>query len=112
MTDTSTRFKPGQSGNPGGKVKGQRRVLTADFIRAIAKDFHEHGPAVIEQVRMSKPEKYLEIVARLCPVEVTGEDGEPINVRDVALPEVARRIAFVLAAGAAPSQQQQQQSED
>jgi hypothetical protein len=62
-----TPWKPGQSGNPGGRPKGSRNRLSEDFIRAFAEDFEVHGAAVIEEVRRERPSDYLKIAASLLP---------------------------------------------
>jgi len=53
-----TPWKPGQSGNPGGRPKGSRNRLSEDFIRAFADDFEVYGAAVIEEVRRERPSDY------------------------------------------------------
>ena len=57
------QFKPGQ----GGRRKGSRNKLGEDFIQALAEDFERHGAAVIERVRVEKPEAYIKVVASLLP---------------------------------------------
>jgi hypothetical protein len=63
-------WKPGQSGNPYGRPKGSRNKLGEEFIQALAADFEEHGVAVIRQVRETRPEVYLKVVAALLPKDV------------------------------------------
>ena len=63
-------FKPGQTGNPNGRPKGSKHKLNEDFLKALAADFHEHGPSVIANVRTQSPAVYLKIVAGLQPREV------------------------------------------
>ena len=72
MSDRSrtTRFKPGQSGNPAGRPKGARSRLSEDFLEALSTDFAEHGRAVIEKVRSEKPDQYLKVVAAVVPKEI------------------------------------------
>jgi hypothetical protein len=60
-------FKPGQSGNPPGRPKGSRNKLEEDFLSALAADFEQHGEAVIQKVRETKPEVYLRVIADLLP---------------------------------------------
>ena len=64
------QFKPGQSGNPGGKPVGSRNRLQGDFMRALSEDFAAHGKAAIAQCRMQKPDVYMRIVASLMPKEL------------------------------------------
>ncbi len=63
-------FKPGQSGNPAGRPKGSRNVLTENFITALTKDFAEHGVAAIRRAREDDPAAYLRLVASLAPKEL------------------------------------------
>jgi hypothetical protein len=60
-------FKPGQSGNPGGKVVGARNRLTAKFLYELAEHFDTHGADAIQTVYEEKPDRYLQIVASLLP---------------------------------------------
>ena len=60
------QFKPGQ----GGRRRGSRNKLGEDFIQALADDFEKNGPAVIERVRIEKPEAYLKVIASLLPKDL------------------------------------------
>jgi len=63
-------FKPGESGNPGGKPVGARDRLTKRFLLDLAEDFETHGKAAIAACRESKPDAYIKAIAALCPKEV------------------------------------------
>ena len=41
-------------------------------------DFEKNGIVAIEEVRETKPDQYLKVIASILPKEITGEDGEPI----------------------------------
>lgn len=65
-----TRFKKGQSGNPGGLAKGTRNKLNASFLNALAKDFQEHGEDAIRLCREENPAAYVKVLAALLPKEI------------------------------------------
>jgi hypothetical protein len=71
------RFKPGQSGNPGGQVKGTRHKLNGDFVRALSKDFDENGIAAIKEARERDPMGYVKVIASLVPKQV--EQSQPLD---------------------------------
>jgi hypothetical protein len=81
-------FKPGQSGNPKGRPKGARNRLGTAFLEALEADFNEHGIQALQQVRETKPEVYIRVVADLLPKEAN------INVdAGEAFVEMWRRIS-------------------
>ncbi len=81
----STRFKPGQSGNPAGRPKGARSKLAEAFVDALLADWKENGVEAIVAMREDKPADYVKVVASLLPKEITGEDGGAILVTRVEL---------------------------
>ena len=85
------QFKPGRSGNPGGKPVGSRNKLQGDFMRALSEDFAEHGKAAIAQCRMEKPDVYLRIVASLFPKDM--EVQHPLD--DLSDEELENAIALL-----------------
>jgi hypothetical protein len=64
------QFKPGQSGNPGGKAVGTRNQLQGDFVRELAEDFAKHGRAAIVEMRENKGSEYIKVIASLMPKEI------------------------------------------
>jgi hypothetical protein len=84
-----TAFKPGWKGGPG-RPPGMRNRLTEVALQLLGDDFREHGTAVIEEVRKTKPHVYLQIVASLLPrqlqVERTSVLGE-LSDEELALLE-------------------------
>ena len=67
-----------------------------EFVRAFQEDFATHGPGVIQDVRLAKPDVYLKIAAAMVPREFLLEVSKPLN--DMSDAELAR-----LAMDAAPT---------
>lgn len=86
----ATRFKPGQSGNPGA-VPRSRDKLTRAFANALAADFEKHGVQAIEDARTADPVKYVQIVASLMPKQI--EQTQPLD--DIGDDELLAAIAFL-----------------
>lgn len=68
-------FRPGQSGNLGGKPTGTRNRLAAALLQALADDFEKHGKTAILSCRSEAPARYLQIVSSLLPKELAVEAG-------------------------------------
>ena len=84
---------PFQKGNPG-RPKGSRNKLGEAFISALHDDFVEHGPAVIETVRIEKPDQYLKVVASILPKE--------LNIKTDAFDGISdEQLAAIVAAASA-----------
>ncbi|MCP5099911.1 MAG: hypothetical protein GY943_30530 [Chloroflexi bacterium] len=66
----STQFKPGQSGNPNGRVKGSRNKLADKFITDIYHAWQDQGKSVILKVIADKPDVFLRTVAGILPKEM------------------------------------------
>ena len=90
-------FKPGQSGNPGGKPKGARNRLQGAFLNALADDFDQHGKRAIERCRDEDPAAYLRAIVALMPKEL--EISRPLD--DLTDDELAAALAAVRAIEAA-----------
>lgn len=48
-----------------------RHELNRAFLDALKADFSQHGPDIIKAVRLSDPDKYLALVAKLLPKEIS-----------------------------------------
>jgi hypothetical protein len=76
-TLTAPRFKPSESGNPGGKPKHAKNRIQGAFLNALADDFDNHGKRAIEQAREKDPMGYVKAVASLMPKQF--EQSTPLE---------------------------------
>lgn len=86
-------FKPGESGNPGGKPKHARNRLQNAFLIRLADDFDEHGKDAIEAAREKDPVGYIKAIASLMPKQV--EETKPLD--DLTDAELIAGIALLRA---------------
>jgi hypothetical protein len=84
-------FKPGESGNPGGKPKASRNRLQGAFLSALADDFDEGGKAAIVAAREKDPVGYIKAIASLMPKQV--EQSQPLD--DLTDAELTAGIALL-----------------
>jgi hypothetical protein len=63
----STRWPPGQSGNPAGKPPGTWTAFSQGFIRDFARVWAEEGLQAVRKVAKKSPEAFVAIAARICP---------------------------------------------
>jgi hypothetical protein len=101
MSDDYTRglkpFKPGETGNPGGKPAGARNRLTARFLNDLAAHYEEHGVDAIDRLCADDPAGYVKVVAALCPKEI--EMKSPLQeLKDDELLTAVRALESFLAA--------------
>jgi hypothetical protein len=86
-------FKPGQSGNPGGKPVHARNRVTGAFLTALADDFEEHGRAAIVACREQNPARYLTVVASLLPRQWSIDDARDKEPDEMTTEELVVEIA-------------------
>src|SRR5262244_2045003 len=60
-------WRPGESGNPTGRLRGSRNKLSEAVICALLRDFSKHGEKAIAKVRRDQPGIYLKVLALLIP---------------------------------------------
>jgi hypothetical protein len=86
------KFKPGQSGNPKGRPKGNRNKLGEAFLEAMHDDFEQHGVSVIERVRCEKPDQYLKVIASILPKDLNINVNQMDDLSDDELIERIRSL--------------------
>lgn len=88
-----THWKPGHSGNPGGKPTASRNRLQTRFLYELAADFDEHGKKAIVEAREKDPMGYVKAIAALMPKQV--EQTQPMD--DLTDAELLAGIALLRA---------------
>jgi hypothetical protein len=92
-TLTAPRFKPSESGNPGGKPKAARNRIQGAFLNALADHFEQHGKRAIERACEDDPMGYIKAVASLMPKQF--EQSQPLE--DLTDAELTAGIALLRA---------------
>jgi hypothetical protein len=71
------QFKPGQPRPPtsGRKVGGPREKVGYRFVKAIQKEFEEHGEEVIRIARIEQPVEFLKLVAKVGRIDAPESSG-------------------------------------
>ena len=64
------KWKPGQSGNPKGRVAGSRNKLQEDFFESLLKAWTKYGDAALMAAAMTTPTDFVRIVAALMPRDI------------------------------------------
>ena len=90
-------FKPGTTGNPGGRPKGARNNLAEAFLDDLVEAWEREGAAAIQRVIETKPAAFLKIVADLMPKDMNLTVNRYDQLTDEQLME---RVRFLTAAAA------------
>ena len=85
-----TRFKPGHSGNPGGRPKG-RKALESQFIEDLYASWQTSGKDAIARMIAKRPADYVRMVAGLLPKDINLNEPKPNAERIGKLLEVVNR---------------------
>jgi hypothetical protein len=96
--------KTGQfvTGGAGGRKKGARNRLHADFVVGLQEHFAEFGKAAIDIVFKESPRDYLKIIASVLPKEFVLEDGRLEAMGDDELDQYLAEIRRLKSGGVEP----------
>ena len=82
------QFKPGNPGRP----KGSRNKLGEAFLEDMLADWEANGPAAIREVRETKPDAYLKVVASILPRDLNVNINQTDHMTDEQLVERIRSL--------------------
>ncbi|MGN6772634.1 MAG: hypothetical protein ACTHJQ_22710 [Rhizobiaceae bacterium] len=82
------QFKPGNPGRP----KGSRNKLGEAFLEDMLADWEANGPAAIREVRETKPDAYLKVVASILPKDLNVNINQMDHMTDEQLVERIRSL--------------------
>ena len=99
--EKSGQFVVGTSS--GGRKKGARNRLHADFVVALSEHFAEMGKAAIDIVFKESPRDYLKIIASILPKEFVLEDGRLESMGDEELEQYLAEIRRIKSDGTGES---------
>lgn len=80
-----------KAGNPG-RPKGSRNKLGEAFLEDMLADWEANGPAAIREVRETKPDAYLKVVASILPRDLNINVNQTDHLTDEQLIERIRAI--------------------
>ena len=92
----TTKFQPGQSGNPAGRPLGSRNKLGDAFLKDLEADWSVNGANAIRACREEDAATYCKIVASLLPKEHIHKAHDPLD--DLSDDDVAIGLAAIRAA--------------
>lgn len=89
--------RPKTGGRTPGTPNRMSRSLRDMILKALTK---AGGISYLARVAKAEPKAFCTLLAKLLPTQLTAEDYEPLMDRAPTALDIARRIAFILAAGA------------
>jgi hypothetical protein len=90
-----TRFKPGKSGNPGGRPVGSGNLIRAQLTEA----WHEIRPILLQKALDGDMAAIRIVAERVCPPIKSSEAAVPIKLPSGSLTERATAVLDALAEG-------------
>ena len=88
-------WKPGQSGNPAGRVPGSRNKISEAFIRDLCTVWEESGIGMLRQLTKDDPAKIVAAILHLMPEDAGIETKRSVN--DLAEEEILMLLEYIRA---------------
>jgi hypothetical protein len=89
------QFKLGHTG-AGGRPKGARNKLAAEFLDDLYARWQESGKEVLAAVCKNRPHDFLKVVAALMPREIDIDQALTVNLSVLAQQDFGQAFAFAL----------------
>ncbi|MCG2665886.1 DUF5681 domain-containing protein [Bradyrhizobium sp. GCM10023182] len=96
----STKWKPGQSGNPLGRPQGARAKFSEAACADALKDWTANGAATLERVRATDPSTYLRVLFSIIPKDIAVSIENRTGPMDSAEMQMMRRLVALIQATA------------
>lgn len=96
----STKWKPGQSGNPLGRPQGARSKFSEQACADALADWTANGAATLERVRATDPSTYLRVLFSIIPKDIAVSIENRMGPMDSAEMQAMRRLVALIRATA------------
>lgn len=96
----STKWKPGQSGNPLGRPQGARSKFAEAACADALADWTANGAATLERVRATDPSTYLRVLFSIIPKDIAVLIENRTGPMDTAEMQMMRRLVALIQATA------------
>jgi hypothetical protein len=96
----STKWKPGQSGNPLGRAVGSRNRFSEAACADALADWTANGPSILERVRATDPSTYLRVLFSIIPKDIAVSIENRTGPMDAVEMQAMRRLVALIQATA------------
>jgi len=96
----STKWKPGQSGNPLGRPQGARSKFSEQACADALSDWTANGKTTLERVRATDPSTYLRVLFSIIPKDIAVSIENRTGPMDSVEMQMMRRLVAMIRATA------------